>query len=52
MFGKAELERIPVQKAWDYTIELKEGFVPKKEKVYLLSRKEWEEMQVFVEDQL
>jgi len=52
VFGKAELERIPVQKAWNHTIELKEGFIPKKEKIYLLSRKEQEEIQAFVENQL
>ena len=33
-------------------IELKEGFMPKKGKVYSLSREEREEVQVFVEDQL
>ena len=37
---------------WDHTIELKEGFIPKKEKVYSLSREEREEVQTFVEDQL
>jgi len=52
VFGKKELERMPMQKAWDHAIELKEGFVPKKRKVYSLSRKEREEVQVFVEDQL
>ena len=43
---------MPVRKAWDHIIELKEGFIPKKEKVYLLSREEREEMQAFVKDQL
>ena len=52
MFGKKELERIPVQKTWDHTIELKEGFVLKKEKVYFLLREEREEVQAFVGDQL
>jgi len=33
-------------------IELKEGFVPKKGKVYSLSRKEREEVQAFIKDQL
>jgi len=46
------LERIPVQKTWDHTIELKEGFTPKKGKVYSLSREEREEVQIFVKDQL
>jgi len=40
VFGKVKSERIPVQKAWNHAIELKEGFMPKKEKVYLLSREE------------
>jgi len=40
VFGKKELERIPVQNAWDHAIELKERFIPKKEKVYSLSRKD------------
>ena len=31
---------------------MKERFTPKKEKIYLLSREEREEVQVFVEDQL
>jgi len=30
VFGKKESERMPVQKAWDHAIELKEGFIPKK----------------------
>jgi len=41
-----------VQKAWDHAIELKEGFIPKKGKVYSLSREEREEVQAFVKDQL
>jgi len=52
VFGKKELERIPVQKTWDHTIELKEGFVLKKEKMYFLLREEREEVQAFVGDQL
>jgi len=52
VFGKKELERILVQKIWDHAIELKEGFMPRKGKVYSLSREEREEVQTFVEDQL
>jgi len=52
VFGKKESERMPVRKAWDHTIELKEGFTPKKGKVYSLSREERKEVQAFVEDQL
>jgi len=52
VFGKKESERMPVRKAWDHAIELKEGFTLKKGKVYSLSREEREEVQAFVEDQL
>ena len=52
VFRKRKSKRIPVQKTWDHAIELKEGFTPKKEKMYSLSREEREEVQVFVEDQL
>ena len=43
---------MPVQKTWDHAIELKEGFMLKKEKVYSLLREERKEVQVFVKDQL
>jgi len=52
VFRKEELEKMPTRKLWDYAIELKERFVPKKEKVYLLSREEKEEVQAFMKDQL
>jgi len=52
VFGKKESERMLVRKAWDHAIELKEGFTPKKGKVYSLSREEREEVQAFVDDQL
>ena len=52
VFGKKEPERMSTRKPWNYTIELKEGFVPRKGKVYSLSKQEREEVQVFVEDQL
>ena len=41
-----------MKKAWDHAIDLREEFVPKKGKIYLLSRVEREEMQKFVKDQL
>jgi len=44
VFGKRELERMPVRKAWNHAIELKKGFTPKKGKVYSLSREEREEV--------
>ena len=43
---------MPTRKPWDHAIELKKGFVPRKGKVYSLSRKEREEVQAFVEGQL
>ena len=41
-----------VQKTWDHAIELKERFIPKKRKIYLLLREKREEVQVFVKNQL
>ena len=41
-----------MRKAWDHAIDLREGFMPKKGKIYLLSRVEREEVQKFVKDQL
>jgi len=52
VFGKAESERMLVRKPWDHVVELKKSFVPRKGKVYSLSRDEREKVQVFVEDQL
>jgi len=52
MFEKKDLERMPMRKAWDHAIDLREGFVLKKGKIYLLSRVEREEVQEFVKDQL
>jgi len=43
---------MPVRKAWDHAIELKERFIPRKGKVYSLSREEKEEVQAFIENQL
>ena len=36
------------RKVWDYAIEVKKGFVLRKEKVYLLSREEKEEVKEFI----
>ena len=44
VFEKKDSERIPVRKAWDHAIDFREGFVPKKGKIYLLSRVEREEV--------
>jgi len=40
------------RKVWDYAIDLKEMFKPKKGKIYPLSKNEKKEVQNFVEDQL
>ena len=52
MFEKKDSERMPMRKTWDHAIDLREGFVPKKGKIYPLSRIEREEVQEFVKDQL
>ena len=52
MFGKKQLERMPTRKVWDNTIDVKEEFVLRKKKVYLLLREEREEVREFVKEQL
>ena len=52
IFEKKESERMLIRKAWDHAIDLREGFVPKKGKIYPLLRVEKEEVQEFVRDQL
>jgi len=52
VFEKKESERMPTSKICDYVIDLRKGFVLKKEKIYLLSRIEKEKVQEFVKDQL
>ena len=39
-------------KLWDHVIDIKEGFVPRKGKVYLLLREEREEVREFIKEQL
>jgi len=41
-----------MRKIWDHAIEVKEGFVPRKGKVYLLLREEREEVCKFIKEQL
>jgi len=52
VFGKKQSERMLTRNLWDYAIDVKEGFVPRKRKVYLLSREEREEVREFVKEQL
>ena len=49
IFGKKASKRMPTRKLWDHAINTKEEFVPRKSKVYSLSRKEREE---FISEQL
>ena len=52
VFRKQESERMPVRKTWDHAIDLQEEFVPKKGRIYPLSRIKREEVQAFVDSQL
>ena len=52
VFDKKASKRMPTRKLWDYTIDIKKGFVPKKGKAYLLSREEREEVCEFILEQL
>ena len=52
VFGKKQLERMPTRKIWDHVIDMKEEFVLRKGKVYLLSREEREEVRKFIQEQL
>jgi len=37
-----------MRKLWGHTIDIKEEFVLRKEKVYLLLREEWKEVHEFI----
>ena len=50
IFGKKQSERMPIRKVWDHVINMKEGFVPRKGKMYLLSREEREEVREFIKE--
>jgi len=52
VFGKKASKRMPMRKVWDHAIDMKKGFVPRKGKVYLLSREEREEVREFIKEQL
>ena len=43
---------MPTRKVWDHVIEVKERFVPRKGKVYPLSREEREVVREFIKKQL
>jgi len=52
VFGKKQSERMLTRKVWDHAIDIKEGFVPRKGKMYPLSREEREEVREFMKEQL
>jgi len=52
VFSKKQSEMMPMRKVWNHAIDVKEGFVPRKGKIYPLSRKEREKVQEFVKEQL
>ena len=43
---------MPTRKLWDHAIDMREGFIPRKGKVYLLLKEEREEMCEFITEQL
>jgi len=50
VFSKKQSERMPTKKIWDHAINMKEGFVPRKGKMYPLSRDEREEVREFIQE--
>ena len=52
VFGKKQSERMLTRKVWNHAIDVKEGFVPRKSKMYPLSREEREEVREIVKEQL
>ena len=52
IFGRKLSERLPMRKVWDHAIKVKKGFVPRKGKVYPLSREERKEVREFIKEQL
>ena len=52
VFGKKASEQMPTKKLWDHVIDMKEGFVPRKGKMYPLSREERGEVQEVISEQL
>ena len=52
MFSRKQLKRMLTRKVWDHAIEIKEEFVPRKRKVYPLSREEREEVRNLIRKQL
>jgi len=51
VIGKKQSEKMQIN-VWDHTIEMKEVFVLRKEKIYPLLRKEQREIHEFIQEQL
>ena len=52
VFDKAQMNQLPSFRSYDYTIELKSDFVLKNCKVYLLTLKEEEALDIFLQENL
>jgi len=52
VFGKKQSERMSTRKLWNHVIEVKEGFMSRKGKVYPLLREEREKVREFMKEQL
>ena len=52
MFGKKKLKKMLMRKVWDHMIDVKEEFVLRKEKIYLLLREEREKIRKFIKKQI
>jgi len=52
IFEKKVSERMPMRKLWDYMIKVKDEFMPRKRKFYLLLREERGEIHKFIKEQL
>ena len=50
VFRKQASERMLIKNMWDHIIEAKKGFVPRKKKIYLLSREERVKVCEFIEE--
>ena len=50
VFDKKQSERMPTRKIWDHTINIKKGFMPRKGKMYPLSREKREKVREFVKE--
>jgi len=52
VFRKIKSKRILVRKPWDHVINLKENFILRKRRIYLILQQEKEKVREFIEKQL